>query len=459
MNARTRWIAVVSVLALAALALLVSRGGESATGARVERRAESPTATPSEAAELSAPEVGVRASSPQETPAPAEVEAPAAAAPEPAVDAEDGAPGPGCIRVVVTRDGARMPQQTILVERTRNNWLFAEALEGDAAQRVLTDAAGEVEVCGLEPGSHVVALLEPAGGTHQGRAELGEDEGAVVEIELGTGRLFGTVIGEDGAPVEGACVSIWRRASRGGLALAFTDAQGRYDVDGLGDGTLQASAYFDGNTYGQRQDAKTVTLEAGEERELDLGVGPDVFTWTGTVRTTWGAPVTAAGSSRVGLSFVPTVGGALWSAKVDADGRFEVRLREGTYAPLVTPPGHPSRIRLQEPFEVGETDGVRDIVLPGSRLEGRVTAGPDGAPPNAPERSEELVVRIHLDGHTYPAAFYDVPVGPDGRYAFDGLEPGDWRVGMGREPLTSFRTLRIEPGADRVTLDLSPLPR
>lgn len=455
-NTRARLAITAGALALAGVALLLLRDVGPAGTERVERRiAPIAEAAPDHAA-LVAPGVASRTSTPSE---PVEEADPAAAAAPPAGADDDAPPGRSCIRVVVTGDGRSLGPRTVLVERTRNNWLFADALAGDRAHRVPLDAEGAVEVCGLEPGSHVVALLGTTMDTHQARVELGEERGAVVELELGAGRLFGTVVGPDGAPVEGACVTVWRRPSGHGLALAFTDAQGRYDLDGLPEGTFQASAYFDGDTYGRRQDARKATLAEGEERELDLGIGPDVHTWTGTVRTSWGDPVTAVGASRIGLSFVSTGGGAGRPADVDAEGRFEVRLRSGTYKALVRPPGHPSQISVPTLHEVGESDGAFDVVLPGARLEGRVLAAPDGASPTAAQPGEGHSVRAHLEGHTYPAAFFRVPVGRDGRYAFDGMEAGTWRIGISREPLVSYRTLRIEPGADRVTLDLASAPR
>lgn len=134
------------------------------------------------------------------------------------------------------------------------------------------------------------------------------------------------------------------------------------------------------------------------------------------------------------------------TTSADANGAFEAQIAPGSYEVWVTPPGHQRSVAL-EPLEVDDADVDRDLVVPGARLAGQVVAA-SGAPVKG------RTVIAHLEGHTYSAAYFSVPVDDEGRYTFDGLGPGDWRVGVGGDGLDAETSVRIEEGVDAVTLDL-----
>jgi len=129
----------------------------------------------------------------------------------------------------------------------------------------------------------------------------------------------------------------------------------------------------------------------------------------------------------------------LAAAVDEADGRFVLaHVPEGAYVLSITAPGRPPLHRRIEVFE-GRTLSLGVIGTPhGASLSGTVV-GPDGAArPGAR-------VQARSEGH-----FAEAVSGPDGRFLFDALPPGEYELVA--TPPVLWEALRLQGGAT-VALD------
>ncbi|MEK7865311.1 MAG: carboxypeptidase-like regulatory domain-containing protein [Planctomycetota bacterium] len=184
----------------------------------------------------------------------------------------------------------------------------------------------------------------------------------------GTGRIFGTVLGKDGLPVQLVLVTV-RREEDGGTLDLKPDPRGQYEAVNLAGGTYVVVCAVRGEGVLSRR----IGLAEGEGKQVDFSIasGVRLFGWV----SRGGRPVT-----EVQLSFSPEHGADVTTtfAKTDAQGNYEVR---------GVPPGavmgrvgdHDYRIWVPEGL-----DELRyDITLAEGIIAGHVYEGRQRAPAKA----------------------------------------------------------------------------
>lgn len=239
-------------------------------------------------------------------------------------------------------------------------------------------------------------------------------ESTVPDVTLASGRtLRGVVRDPNGAPVQGAWLGVWGTA---GWGYATTDAQGAYEIAGLGDGAydgwLAGPSTPVGATYASRALTNAVTI-AGGDQTLDLAFA-SAIALTGRVTTAQGG-----------------VAGATVYAWSDAGSGIAETAADGAYSIAGLPPG----VYTVQAWSVGHavematcdtTAGACDLQVGGSTaysVTGTVTV--DGA-----ARDGLTVVAVCTQGNevhtanTLTLTLNGVP----GSYAFSHLEPCAYTV-------------------------------
>lgn len=215
----------------------------------------------------------------------------------------------------------------------------------------------------------------------------------------------------------------------GVTSLAETDARGEYRTGDLWatdyverggrpqttdyDVVVESDRRFDGRGAVQR---RVVSLRSWEERVVDFGGGGT--RWSGRLLNAFDEPF--AGTPRLELSsFADSV-----TAPVGPDGRFQCACDPGRWRVRAFAAGCPAGGFDLGEVEVPAYDFAQDLIVPGTRLQGRILAVRDGQ-----VLPEELTISLCPKGHDYPAAFRDATTAGDGAYSIDGLSPGEWLIG------------------------------
>ncbi|MCE9667305.1 carboxypeptidase-like regulatory domain-containing protein [Myxococcus stipitatus] len=220
---------------------------------------------------------------------------------------------------------------------------------------VRTDGHGQFRVAGVVAGAYLVHARKE-GQASAPLAVQGGDEG--VELTLREARdIEGHVVTRTGQDVSRAVLAL--RTTGGNTVLEKqADEQGRFRLEGFGDGRFELSAAR--ATGGGRV---TKSVSAGEKVVLVL---PDEGSLRGRVRTTDNRPLSA-----VTVSFV-SHGERI--AQVMDGGEFHVTgVPSGSVALEVRAPGYAaSPLRTATVVESSESDAGEFILAPGGTLEGMV---------------------------------------------------------------------------------------
>jgi len=334
----------------------------------------------------------------------------------------------GCLRVIATRGGIGLSGHRVYVYSGSRHWLPRGLTAADPRATVLVlDAAGATEVHGLEPGEYSVGVELAPGQLPQRHVELAADVGRTVRFEFSGARLFGNVFNPRGGPATGACVSVSHMKSET-LWEAWTDSVGAYNMEALQEGWHWITVRFEGSLSNSDHMLQVSLLE-GEEKRLDFGSPAGLAVWRGVLRNRAGNAVPGRGLySTTHLHFVRAEDHAYSSCMVDGAGRFEHSLAPGKYDVRADRPAHLRRVAVAQEVEVGTVDFERDLVLPGTRVMGRIFDPETGEPRTQGDGGRPLAVRARTTNST---AYHFVPVGADATYILDGLSPGIWRIGSG----------------------------
>lgn len=162
-------------------------------------------------------------------------------------------------------------------------------------------------------------LVFPFGREHRAQVratavEIRADDSKPLEIQLPGGRIRGTVVGQDGAPVKAAVHVVTGNAL---AAQQVTAKDGKFDLLGLQDATYEISAEAEEGTT-----ATPVIKRVGRDdtSDLKLTVAPYRFV-RGLVYAPNGRPASGA------IARISTDGGLSWSDMVvGVDGRFAYAL-------------------------------------------------------------------------------------------------------------------------------------
>lgn len=277
---------------------------------------------------------------------------------------------------------------------------------------------------------------------------LPAEAGREVVLHVGSARVVGTVWDEHGNPVEGARILLLRSAADGRgvdeLRAARTDGRGAYRIERLPAGKTHVQLHVDDpESVGRiaRDEVAETELAVGEERRVDFGRPSASPAWTGRVLTRAGpAPV-----ERVWVRLLRAKPyGSFGHRRAGPDGEFELHAPPGTYRAEVRFERDWERVTAFDDVVIGEPGLVRDLVLPGVRLHGRIATVSGAALPN---EFAELQVSVRLEGHDYPAAFLSAGVARTGEFTLDGLPPGTYRF--------STHPIELTPESDALRVVLT----
>jgi len=422
---------LLALLTAGILFWLQQEDGAQPTGISPEaREAPAPRTTPREDVLEARSELEARAETES-----AEVSVPPLKTTEPGASLEAG-----CLEVLVLRHGAPVSSGTVHLVSDRRSWLPPDPWSDEKVRQLPIGVDGIARAAALAPGIWLIGAEVVQGEVQQERVRLTEEKGQRVVIELGGASLSGHVYDSDGAPVEGARVQVGSTFA----TVVWSDALGAYRVNALPEGTHWASARLDGNEYSKSDFMLQIAFADSEQKEHDFGRSRRNPRWTGVVRNRADDPVPGA---KLHVSRRDQDGYS--TGRAAGDGTFQLALEPGTYDISLESPSNSNRTLAIEGFVIAEADIEQDLVLPGTRVAGKV----HGLPDNWAERSRGMTVSARIEGKDYSAAIYRAEVLFDGSFVLDGLGPGKWLLTTwpDQTPSASELTIRevdVEHGLD-----------
>lgn len=346
----------------------------------------------------------------------------------------------------------------------RSDWGAREARTGPDGSFLLEHLPAETIVIRAD---HDRLLQSPA--LHVRTSEGGEENGVVITLQRG-GTVAGTVTWPDGRPVEAAPVRVEfdaanqfggivrsLGASRGARGSAATDAQGHFEVTGLGSGPFCVCVQVEKENGGEAKGTLrwSTRLDGVDPDTLDLRLVLAEHTPVrGRVVDLAGAPVRdfridAVQIVQTGIG--PLARDRRTLAFATENGRFELEgLEAGPWHLYATADayGASEAVRLDLPAETEPEVELRLALAATVTGTVRTTSG-------APV--EGAVVRADAGGPEWMARASGEPLAPiatsreDGRFELAGLNPGTARLyaraeGFARGPAT---LVELEPGETR----------
>jgi hypothetical protein len=248
------------------------------------------------------------------------------------------------------------------------------------ASATRTDPDGRFQIQNLAPGQYAVSAGFP--GYAAARAESVDSGTDALVLRLSTGSLLSGRVrdGATSSPVVAFTLSIQKVRStleREPLtAAAFMDAQGKYEISGLPEGTYAAVA----TGYGYAPSREVVfTNSAGSQTTIDFELEQGATVFGSVIGRVSRRPLGGAQVSVEGQLNETSVIAVLSSTVTDGNGRFELRgAASGRGSIVASLEGHHSRIQAGLSFENGRRMGPLVIELtptaegeePGFELEG-----------------------------------------------------------------------------------------
>ena len=323
---------------------------------------------------------------------------------------------------VVDRAGSPRPAAQVSVWRAVESG-FAGLFEPTGAL-VLTDGQGRFELHAVPIGVNLALEAVdddsapsrvPVRALHPGELR------PVGDIVLGPGTtLVGRVLDQDGAPLEGATVSVREGVDDGpALRSSTSDADGRYAVPHLAPRQYGIQAACPG--YATMESVQAFVLgPSGPEWIVDFTLPRADRTMQGTVVDSMGGPL-----PDVGLRLLRrvTAGGAhfLADTRSDADGRFLIEgLPDGSFDVSVDSPDW----YLDHTLQLEADSGQLIRLHPSATVLGELVTS--GAPP------ERFTITVKPDGRTGARTLGGdlrrvfSPEAGEARFEWTGLRPGSY---------------------------------
>jgi len=310
---------------------------------------------------------------------------------------------------------------------------------------VTSDEDGRFELSGVEPGTHSVRASKEGYATAvEERLEVvAPVDGLLLTLTRGT-RIVGNVLGVDFADLQTTQVMAGPTHRPALPESGSLDFEGGFVIEGLSPGTWRVRAVADDG----RQASEDVTIGEGErEVRVDLDLSPGGYQVSGQI-TLAGQPLAGA---TVNLSGHDQPQSA--SDSSDQGGRFRLQgLQAGSYTLTVHDRSTFTTVYRRQV----EVDGDLDLTIEveTSVVEGVVVDRTTGAPLAGAEvelRSAEERQR----GFLAPP----VRTGDSGRFDFDGVAAGDYRLRAEKDGYSAAETLVTVGGAQPVSgveLPLAP---
>ncbi len=321
-----------------------------------------------------------------------------------------------------------------------------------------TGPKGEFEFAEVMPGfvslyATIPGMLRASAGPL--RLEPGQTPEALMLRSPGYGgSIVGTVVDENGVPVEGAVVNYGAYANEADVVAALanaeggrfstrTDADGWFAIDTIQPGKDNLSVYLWG--YPRLHVPDIEIAERGEvSLELVLQrVPPDTWTLFGTVADENGAGLPGA-NVEVAFKEPASAGGTRQELRRLTTGDL------GEFLAYDLPPGATAFVQVHHPDHgcgeaeaSGEAGVYRELQVElerGATLAGTISS-PDGEPlPNTQFRIR--LSRVKPQGQWSSLPESRVQTDGAGRYALAGVVPGEWTL---RTSTTTWRDYESEP--------------
>jgi hypothetical protein len=211
----------------------------------------------------------------------------AAPSPEPAASAcriygevlLDGRPVVATVDVRLRLHNPRHPHGFHWTSEARDRLLLAPRLEEAPVATIRSDAEGQFDASGLAPGRYWVLARAETGawaGLHVPLHVQGQHERVTLDLQAGTERLAGRLVGKDGKPLRGfvgAGPTPDLGPDRDEVRFATyrwvaTDTEGRFAIDGLPRGETHVTVLWPGRL---RQPMDTLLLPHAGEYEATVG--------------------------------------------------------------------------------------------------------------------------------------------------------------------------------------------
>lgn len=347
---------------------------------------------------------------------------------------------PGRVEVLVLQGRAPAERETVVLVPGQRVRLGRPWEDLPADVRVATTGSDGLAVFGEVDGGEYFAGVRRPGGSlqHRLRVRDGRSSRRIV-LAYSDARLEGRLWSPDGEPHAGATVRLALlpegRAGKTDRQQMWleTDAAGHFSARGLSAGSYVLTTQADGEPreWYQYDLTRRVAVPAGGTVSIELGIPRPWPVWNGVVRNRAGDPI----RSKAHLEIRHRDTGTTLSETTGSDGSFSFHVLPGAYDEVsVNLRDGSGRAAVHLPgFEVAEAL-VRDVVLPGARLWGRVEGLRAGAP----------ALQVLL----YPAEGRPAraPVDPaTGEFSLEGVEPGSWRLRTQPLPLRSpSQTVPVE---------------
>lgn len=306
-------------------------------------------------------------------------------------------------------DGSPLAGASVLSEEERSPAIMI------MPDRTMTDGAGEYAIEAVEPAEKTFIFQKDGFLTERKTVKLSGRE-VRLDVRLSRGRdVTGTVIDENGVPVEGAGVTARSAIQDSGWRTTRTDSSGAFRLDGLAPGRYTFRAEKPGYVAGEARDIDLEAALAGVRISLKGG-----GTIVGTVRG-----LRPEDYNTVMVMATSAAGRASASGRVDSGGRFRLEgVPTGSVRVSASAGDFTSRkITPPQTVEVAAGSEVQvdlefksDVVI-----RGRVSR--QGRP-----LDNAMVVFNPLDARVTTRS--STRTGASGSYELSGLEPGRYEVGV-----------------------------